>query len=872
MKRTRTYVLLLLSALSFTACKWQIPEKVSVRTNADYKLSIGSIEKDFTEDVNINQLVSKDLGIPNAKLYDYFPGEKNPEVQQFLMKLPLMEVPVDIGKYFNESDISSAVQEMSFEKEIEIPEIKVDNRTEISLDSINDSLNSMFTCGGIIYTQPASLLFLADFGTVVYETGELILEGFGNTIPDGTGVSITVDGNIKYSSFSDNKAYLDISGLNIRKENIIVSFSVFSFQDYGKAYKGTISPSSKIKTISGITIPVKEADLTDVGVVGLQLPPELKSPIKFPINTSVDLPDSFAAATLREASLTTEIDIPWAGAELEYGINTTGVINTSAEKNSEKVKVMSLDGQTITSGTVNLDAEIEVAFNNAVIDFTKKPVIGVAAEIKSFESISIDATGFETSLQESQKFPKEVFETLKEIKLNPSGIKGSYTNTFPAGNDISLVASSKFFGIAGDAGKVTFESGKTDEAFDIMSTETKVVSLDETPDVSNNVFDSWDFDLNIKLPGDGINPNRITVSGVEPGKKYKIGMKVTPVLDWDSIKIKVPDFNTGDQNQSLGINFGDLFKSISDTVGISDFGKKIQLSDILLYIRAEKPGLEGKFDSLGFKGDVELYYAKEDGTKVLDSTGNPISEKLLDNAVLNFVDKPLPEFVMKNNSLITDVTSDSGNFSMDPINLGSLINKSFEVTEGELNIKYNIGLQGDGNEIEIKKSDLESEGDNSGSIAVTAFIQLPLSFKVAGPEPLEFDITSLMNTETTTDIFGRTEPKSVADLEDYMNAIESCGVRYTIGKLPFKSEMELGIDLKTGEGLKNHSIKNGELVVTREQIEKILAPESYPYMPKVCFTIPANTDFSLPRELAMQMNVTLLISTDGTIEIMGGKK
>ena len=104
MKRTRTYVLLLLSALSFTACKWQIPEKVSVRTNADYKLSIGSIEKDFTEDVNINQLVSKDLGIPNAKLYDYFPGEKNPEVQQFLMKLPLMEVPVDIGKYFNESD------------------------------------------------------------------------------------------------------------------------------------------------------------------------------------------------------------------------------------------------------------------------------------------------------------------------------------------------------------------------------------------------------------------------------------------------------------------------------------------------------------------------------------------------------------------------------------------------------------------------------------------------------------------------------------------------------------------------------------------------------------------------------------------------
>ena len=88
-----------------TACSWQIPEKVSVKTNAEYNFSIGTVEQDFSDKFDRKKLFNTDT-LKDAKIYDYFPEGSDDKTQQFMMRIPLMEIPIDFSKYFDNSDLS----------------------------------------------------------------------------------------------------------------------------------------------------------------------------------------------------------------------------------------------------------------------------------------------------------------------------------------------------------------------------------------------------------------------------------------------------------------------------------------------------------------------------------------------------------------------------------------------------------------------------------------------------------------------------------------------------------------------------------------------------------------------------------------------
>lgn len=77
--------------LSITSCSLQLPEKVSAKTNANYNLFIGNIEK------NLNFSTA----IPGA--YDYFPGSTNANLQQYLVPVTLYD------KRFNEVEAFSTL-------------------------------------------------------------------------------------------------------------------------------------------------------------------------------------------------------------------------------------------------------------------------------------------------------------------------------------------------------------------------------------------------------------------------------------------------------------------------------------------------------------------------------------------------------------------------------------------------------------------------------------------------------------------------------------------------------------------------------------------------------------------------------------------
>ena len=122
MKKMAGILICIALAFSFAGCSWQIPQKVSVKTDANYNFALGNFEKDFSENLNVSKMIG-DLKLPNnGKVYDYWPNKKG-DTQSFLMYMPLQEIPIDIDQYFNKGSIADSIQNISFSKEIEVPEV-----------------------------------------------------------------------------------------------------------------------------------------------------------------------------------------------------------------------------------------------------------------------------------------------------------------------------------------------------------------------------------------------------------------------------------------------------------------------------------------------------------------------------------------------------------------------------------------------------------------------------------------------------------------------------------------------------------------------------------------------------------------------------
>lgn len=854
MKKIINFVLLV-NLLLLASCNFEVPEKITVKSNASYQFNVGDVKKDLGETVNFDNLINGDAiktAIPNAQVYNYFPNEKDAHIQKFLIKLPLIEIPIDIGQYFNNSSLSSAIQGISFEKEIVIPSVTIEKNVEIELSELNKLFNETFSFVGLT-ADKGTPNFVCNFTSIDYSSISIEITGEGaDTIADGTEVTISNGIKEKKGTFSGNKALIDFTdGLSFTKSNLEIHFS----GDFDKQYVGKINSESKIKKVIGITS-------TDFS-------------FPTPLSTTVEVPNVFETATVEEGTLTTTVNCPsWQGTTISYGIETTGVLTLTETKSSKQIKKVSLDTKTLSPGEINVTVPLEIGFDNATIDFTKNPIIAIATNIKSFSEVTVKTPEVTTSLENEQEFPSEVRDAICGMVLESSGIKGTYTNTFPTGNDITLIADSDFFSI--DNESCTLESGKINANFNLMSGEaTKEITIVNlaSHDPAVNNFGKWDFDIKIELPGEV--GDEITVKNVKPNQTYKIGINVTPELNWESVKVKVPTLDKSDK-QSLGINFSELFKPISETLGISDFASKINLKSIPIYLHAEKPSNITTFNTLSVQANVALFYSNDGTTPISDAEG-VVQKEIIGNSgvkeTLNFVNG-IPEYKMKNNSLITNI----GNYpSSANCDIADFLNRTLTLESGSLCINYAISLNAT-DEITVTKE--ECENLSTGAIAVTAFIVLPFQFIVASPtESIEVDLTSVikksMGGGSDIDLFGRTSATQIIPPEVtlYTGIIQSCGLIYKTNGFPIYSNQPIEVKIKmtsSGEP-KTLNIDGDKMIVRSDDINQIFSQDSYPYMPELSVTIPASTEFSLKRTLDFDVNLSLIANTDGSFPLLGGK-
>lgn len=130
MKRTVAEIAAIL--LLFSACNFSIPEKVSVKTNANYNYSIGNISQDFSETFQAKKLFGN-LETDANKIYDYFPGQEDAKLQQYLLTIKIPDV--DLPQYTIPAGIPV---------DLTIPPVTVDFDISSIFASIDDVLGAAF--------------------------------------------------------------------------------------------------------------------------------------------------------------------------------------------------------------------------------------------------------------------------------------------------------------------------------------------------------------------------------------------------------------------------------------------------------------------------------------------------------------------------------------------------------------------------------------------------------------------------------------------------------------------------------------------------------------------------------------------------------
>lgn len=839
--------LFLIILFVFTGCNFQIPEKVSVKTNAEYNLSLGSINKEFEIDAFNDLIESADSDI---SLYDYFPAEKDGSVQQFLMDIPIQEIPLDFSAYFSNSDIASSIRELSFEKEIEVPEIQKEISITVDSEYVNTAINSMLYVTGVPTTNTLVLFGISNFDSITYETGYFDIDC---DVPNGLTAYLSSDGITLAATFINNKATFDLDGFTM-KNDAVIRFSSSSTSPY----VGYVRSGSKIENAQGVDA-------------------SFPLPIQAPINLS-DTSSVLENAVIGAGQIKTVMSVPesWTNFSCEYGITVTGAINITSPSNSNKTKTVSLAGKTITPSTANFESSINIQFAHSYISFEKPLEIKVSCSVESFDTINIRTNGIQTELSRQDTFTEALLTTIKKLMIGQSGIKGTYVNTLPAGNDIVLTANSNFFDINNINQNLI--CGKIDEPFELLSPQNleKLINIKEHP-VQPDEYNGWDFLVKIQLPGSTpSNPNRITLHSVSSGAKYKIKIAFTPELNWKYITINA---NTVPNRMELPLefSFSRLTDNINSVLGL-DFTNNFMLKELPLYIMVEEPEIEGDdgnniFANSKYRGEISIFYGKQVGDEIVkqrDENGDVIQKRILgaglaNNGIMTFVDTPEREFKDNTNIVITDYSKCAHSIETDLIDLLDI--PSIEDDDVQLYISYELNFTNDENseEIIITKEMYDNCENLRTSIKIHGMVIIPFAFKVVGNQDVDINFNELLNISSTDDIFGRDSASSLGVLKDYIDVVDSFSIDYALNKMPIHSIPSVMINVKLfpDEEPKQFKLTEGKITLPSQKIDKLL--NTYPLCPTVDFHFKRGTEFSIARKMALDLKLQLQLKTDGTI-------
>ncbi len=266
--KLRFILLSLLFSVILLSCGWQIPEKISVKSNASYNFTTGEIDTKLNDSLNFDELIKPDEN-SEFTVYNYLPDGKS---RQFVMRMAVADIPIDLESSFNESSINEAIKDLSFTQEIKVPSISFSSQTEIPLGGF-----SGVSINGATDIPLENLEFnftLNDTESDIFDSckvkqGKLFTEIIIPSDWKGVAVSysFSTTGGLEVSETktSGTKKTIDLAGETITKEQVKATAQITLTVQSG--YSVSSSPlmlkiSSDIKSLN--TLDVNLSDVTTV--------------------------------------------------------------------------------------------------------------------------------------------------------------------------------------------------------------------------------------------------------------------------------------------------------------------------------------------------------------------------------------------------------------------------------------------------------------------------------------------------------------------------------------------------------------------------------------------------------------------------------
>ena len=818
-----------------------VPKKVQVKTTAEYNFTIAEFEKDFSDKLSAAE-IQKSIG-ETFEFYDYNPGG-NQEVQQYLLRMPLEEVPLDFGSYMESIDIGKNLDAMNFEQDIPIPNLQLNAEQEIDLEILNTMMIGLLAVKGNIGTGPQKVNF-KDFSTVSISSGKLTIntESAKGTVKlysaSGlTNAECSSENLIATGTLKSGKVVFDLSGKTLYANETYIDFVD---DNSNQEFVGTLNETAKISKVTGLSQDDKTIKLDPVSFKGAGD----SSPVKECVFSD-------------DSNLSLNITTPsWSGVTITKNIKLSGGLDLTFSGSETE---SSLKDKKYTNQDIILEPELTLKFSNATIDFTSEPQFELSSDIKGFKSVTVKLPeGVKTSFDVKQELPSSASSMVKEIVWNAgSGIEIEYSNTLPAGNDMKMTASSDFIGLNSQTETIETTPGTEKKKIEFHSDAEKTTSISNATKV--------DFSAKLELPGYKDTENTITISGVEPGESYKIAMKITPVFDWESITIDTTALNDKGVPGNMAVNFNpktllSSLDSMLDPSGNSKISDKIDLSKLELKLFCERPDYES-FKNVQFEGKISLGGTSDEG-KNLNNPTYILGTETEDHQLI-FNNEP----VLQKDSKGT-VISDLTRVPCVGMDLASTINS---ISESEkLGLNYSLKLTGtDGKtDLTLQKTDLNNSSNTS--LKITAMIILPLELKVT--EDYTVDVMKMAgksfnpDDSSEPDLLGRTDfSSSGGTMEKLMNIIENVSVTYAPSKKPIIGNAEIKIDLDgTGTKFEEKSISINGGIYT----EKPKMIVENPVKPSVNVVLKQG-ELKIPREMSFKTRLDLQIKTNGEPLEFGG--
>lgn len=264
--KLRFIFLSFLFSVILLSCGWQIPEKISVKSNASYNFTTGEIDTKLNDSLNFDELIKPDED-SEFTVYNYLPDGKS---RQFVMRMAVADIPIDLESSFNESSINEVIKDLSFTQEIKVPSISFSSQTKIPLVDfsgvqINGATNIPLNNLEFSFTLNDTESDI--FDSCVVGQGTLFTEII--IPPDWEGVSVSYSfsttGGLEVTEVKapGTRKTIDLTGKKITKEQVKATAQItLTVQP---SYKVSSSPlmltiSSDIKSLE--TLNVKLSDVT----------------------------------------------------------------------------------------------------------------------------------------------------------------------------------------------------------------------------------------------------------------------------------------------------------------------------------------------------------------------------------------------------------------------------------------------------------------------------------------------------------------------------------------------------------------------------------------------------------------------------------